>query len=231
MKYKKILVKFSGESFGPKGKPVELKRVQKIVDEVKELRKTKVKVAIVSGGGNVVRGITVSKEDRLQTDYKGMKATFKNIEALSGVLKKGKINYQIFTSYSIKNKKYPIFNYQKAKKTWQQNKVIIIGGGTGYPFLSTDTAAVLRSLELEADLLIKATKVDGVYSADPLKDKNAKRYPKLSYRRFVEEKLKVMDLMAVALAWSNSLPIRVIKWEPGNVVKVARGGKLGTLIY
>ena len=108
--------------------------------------------------------------------------------------------------------------------------MVLIGGGTGYPFFSTDTAAVLRSLELGVDELVKATKVDGVYNADPIKNKKAKKYKKLSYRKYLEENLRVMDLTAVALAWPNKLPIRVIKWEEGNVVKLVKGKNLGTTI-
>lgn len=230
MKYHRILLKISGEAFGEKGRDCDPAKVDLVVKEIIALKKLGVKLAIVSGGGNVIRGINVAKKNRLNADYLGMKATFKNIELLSRILKKQKVAHQIFTSFSIKRSNYSVFDQRLAEKAWQQNKVVILGGGTGYPFFSTDTAAVLRSMQLGVDLLVKATKVNGVYDADPIKDKKAKKYSKISYRKFVEDNLKVIDLVAIALAFSNQLPIRVIKWQSGNVEKVVKGQKLGTII-
>lgn len=230
MKYHKILLKISGEAFGEQGQKIDYAKVGLIVKEIKDLQKKKVKVAIVCGGGNTIRGVNVQKNHRLRADYAGMMATFKNIEALTFILKKEKIPFKIFTSFSAKRKNYPVFSYKLARKCWERNKLVIIGGGTGYPFFSTDMAAALRSLELGAELLVKATKVDGVYSADPVKNPKAKKFQTISYKKYIEANLKVMDLMAIALAWSNSLPILVIKWAPGNVVKAAQGKDLGTLI-
>jgi len=230
MKYNKILLKISGEAFGGRGQKIDYDKVGLIVREIKDLQKKKVKVAIVCGGGNTIRGVNVQKKDRLRADYAGMRATFKNIEALVFALKKEKIPFKIFTSFCVKIKDYPVFSYKIAKKCWQKNQLVIIGGGTGYPYFSTDMAAVLRSLELGAELLIKATKVDGVFSADPVKNHRAKKFQAISYKKYIEANLKVMDLMAIALAWSNFLPLKVIKWVPGNVVKAAQGKELGTLI-
>jgi uridylate kinase len=230
MKYRRVLLKISGEAFGNKGQDCDPVKVDLVAKEIKVLRRTGVKLAIVCGGGNVIRGINDAKKDRLTADYQGMKATFKNIDFLSQTLKKKKVAHQIFTSFSVKKGNYPVFDNQKAENAWQKNKVIILGGGTGYPFFSTDTAAVLRGLQLGVDLLVKATKVDGVYNADPFKDKKAKKYSKISYQKFVEDNLKVIDLMAIALAYSNQLPIRVIKWQSGNVERVIKGQKLGTVI-
>ena len=230
MKYQSILLKISGEAFKAQGDTTSQKKIEMIASEIQALKKLGIKLALVCGGGNVVRGINVSKKKRLGADNRGMKATFINIEALSKILKKEKIGHQIFTSFSIKQKKYPIFDSLKAQKAWQQNKVVLIGGGTGYPFFSTDTAAVLRSLELGVDVLVKATKVGGVYNADPVKNPQAKKYKKLTYRKYLEKNLRVMDLTAVALACSNQLPIRVIKWEEGNVIELVKGKSLGTTI-
>lgn len=230
MKYHKILLKISGEAFGEQGRMIDDAKVGLIVKEIKDLQNLNVKVAIVCGGGNTIRGINAAPKNRLTADYLGMKATFKNIEALSRVLKKEKIKHQIFTSFSAKVKNYPVFTYQKARAIWQRRQLVIIGGGIGYPFFSTDTASVLRSLELDAELLIKATKVDGVYSADPKQNSRSKKYHHLTGAKYLEQNLKVMDMTAVALAMANKLPIRVIKWASGNVVKTARGKDLGTLI-
>ena len=229
MKYKNILIKFSGESFGKIGQKVDLKKVQKIVDEVKLLRKAKIKVAVVCGGGNVSRWKDVRKGDRIEVDIKGMKGTLKNVYPLEKLLKKSRIPVQVYTSFSIKSK-YPNFKYSSVKKDWQKGKIIIFAGGTGHPFFTTDTAAILRSLEVQADLFIKATKVDGVYTADPKKNSSAKKIKKISYKKIIENQLKIIDATAVCLAWENNLPIAVIKWEEGNVVKVVGGKSIGSLI-
>jgi len=229
-RFKKILFKISGEAFEEKNGRLSARKLGLIVSELRQLQSLGVKTALVCGAGNIIRGITASKKHRQQADYRGMLATFKNIEALSQALRKAKVRHQIFTSFSVKSEFYPVFNCQQANRAWQKNNIIIIGGGTGYPFFSTDTAAVLRSLELSVELLVKATKVDGVYTADPVKEKKAKKYTTLSYTKFIEQNLKVMDLTAIALALPNRLPIRVIKWEPGNVIKVALGKNLGTII-
>jgi len=229
-RFKKILFKISGEAFEEKNGRLSARKLGLIVSELRQLQSLGVKTALVCGAGNIIRGITASKKHRQQADYRGMLATFKNIEALSQALRKAKVRHQIFTSFSVKSEFYPVFNCQQANRAWQKNNIIIIGGGTGYPFFSTDTAAVLRSLELSVELLVKATKVDGVYTADPVKEKKAKKYTTLSYTKFIEQNLKVMDLTAIALALPNRLPIRVIKWEPGNVIKVTLGKNLGTII-
>ncbi len=229
MKYKKVLIKFSGESFGKKGKKIDSAGVQKIVDEIKQLRKSKVKVAVVCGGGNVSRWKDTKKGDRVEVDIKGIKGTLKNVYPLEKFLKKSKIPVQVYTSFSIKSK-YPIFNYAKVKKDWQKNKVLIFGGGTGHPFFTTDTAAILRALEVGAEVFIKATKVDGIYTADPVKNKSAKKIKQISYQKYLEKDLKVIDTTAVSLARENKLPIRIIKWEQDNLVKLINGKNLGSII-
>ncbi len=228
VKYQRILIKFSGEAFGQKGRRVNLASLKVIANELKSLVKAKVKVAVVVGGGNVARGREASKTKRVITDVLGIKATLKNILALAKALASAGVKNSVYTSFSLVSK-YPKFSGQ-ALKNYQQGRVVLLAGGTGYPFFSTDTASVLRSLQLSAELFIKATKVDGVYSADPLKNPQAKKFNALSYKNVIIKKLSVIDRTAVSLAWENSLPIRVIKWQEGNVIKAVKGENLGSLI-
>jgi len=229
MKYNKVLIKFSGESFGAKGKTVSDQKVKQIVTEIQKLVKAKVKVAIVCGGGNISRWKDVKKGDRVEVDLEGIKGTLKNVFPLERLLKKAKVPTKVYTSFAI-NSKYPIFKYSQVKKDWQAGKVLIFGGGTGHPFFTTDMAAVLRGLEINVDLLIKATKVDGVYDSDPVKNSQAKKINRISYQKIISDQLKIIDSTATCLAWDNKLPIRIIKWEEGNVIDVVRGKNLGSLI-
>jgi len=229
MKYKKILIKFSGEAFGNKGQGVDLKKVQQIVDEIKVLKKKGINVGIVCGGGNVIRGREVKKSARLMTHYKGMQATLINVKPLEKLFKKEKISTSVFASFSLKSN-YPVFNQLKVNKDWKAGKVIIFAGGTGHPFFTTDTGAVLRALQLEADLFIKATKVDGIYDSDPQKNKKAKKIEKINYRKYIESDLQILDSMAICMAWNNNLPIRVLKWEEGSIIKLLNNKNIGSLI-
>ena len=228
-KYKKILVKFSGESFGEKGKRLEPGKVQSIVSEIKSLRSARVKVAVVCGGGNVSRWKDTQKGDRVEVDLKGMKGTLKNVEALAKALKELKVPVQVYASFSLKSK-YPHYNHQRARKDWQLGKTLIFAGGTGHPFFTTDTAAILRALEIKAEVFIKATKVDGLYTADPLKDRQARKIGRLSYQKYLELDLKVIDSTAISLARENRLPVRIAKWQPGNILKLAGGKASGSII-
>jgi uridylate kinase len=229
MFYKKILVKFSGESFGEKGGKIDQKKVRLIVEELKQLKKLKFSVAIVCGGGNARRGKEVKHGDRVAVDFKGMANTLKNSEYLEQQLKKNGIACRIYASFSIKSK-HPNFYYPQVKKDWSEGKLLIFAGGTGYPFFSTDMSAVLFSLILKCDALIKATKVEGIYTADPQKFANASKIKKISYKDYIEKNLSVMDRTAVGLAAENRLPIRVLSWQPGNLVQLVKGWDLGSLI-
>ncbi|MFA6305050.1 MAG: UMP kinase [Patescibacteria group bacterium] len=229
VKYKRILVKFSGEAFGQKGGKIDPKRVGQIVLELQKLRQAGVKVAVVSGGGNVARWKDAQSGDRVAIDYKGMNGTLKNVVVLQSALSKVKVPVAVYTSFSI-NSKYPHYNYASAKKDYESGKIVIFAGGTGYPFFTTDTAAVSKALEMSAQIFIKSTKVNGLYNADPVKNPKAKFLPKISYKKIIAEQLKVIDSVAVALAWENKLAIRIIKWEQGNVVKAVNGESLGSLI-
>ena len=160
-KNKKILVKFSGEAFGKKGGRLEPVKVFSVANEIKALKGAGVKTAVVCGGGNVSRWKDIRTGDRVAVDLKGMKGTLKNVEALAKALKELKVPVQVYASFSLKSK-YPHFNHQRARKDWQRGKTLIFAGGTGHPFFTTDTAAILRALEIKAEVFIKATKVDGL---------------------------------------------------------------------
>lgn len=229
VKYKRILVKFSGEAFGQKGGKIDSTRVGQIVLELKKLKQAGIKVAVVSGGGNVSRWKDAAGGDRVAVDYKGMNGTLKNVSALESVLKKAGVPVSVYVSFSITSK-YPHYNYARAKKDYEAGKIVIFAGGTGYPFFTTDTAAVSKSLEMGAQIFIKSTKVSGLYTADPIKNPRAKLIKKISYKKLVSDQLKVIDAVAVSLAWENNLPIRIIKWGQGNVVKAVKGEGLGSLI-
>ncbi|MBU1036592.1 uridine monophosphate kinase [Patescibacteria group bacterium] len=230
MKYKKVLIKFSGESFGKRKQKIDYLKVQPIVQEIKLLRKAKVLVAVVCGGGNVSRWRDVKKGNRVAVDYRGMKGTLANAIFLEKLLKKARVPVQLYTSFAIKSK-YPHFEYSKTQKDLKQGKVLIFAGGTGYPFFTTDTVAVLYSLIIGADLFIKATKVDGVFSADPFKHPTAKRFTRISTKEYLKKKLKVVDQFAIYLAQENKLLIKVIKWQAGAVIDSGSGKTKGTTIY
>ncbi|HAH04200.1 TPA: UMP kinase [Candidatus Komeilibacteria bacterium] len=229
MKYNRILVKFSGESFGEKGQAIDRAKVQKIIEEIKSLKKAGIKVAVICGGGNIFRGREAKGGDRVLADQRGMRATLKNVDFLFKAMIKSKLPCRVYTSFSLTSI-YAKFDYLKVKRDWRAGTVLIFAGGTGHPFFSSDTSGVLRSLELGVDVFVKATKVDGVFSADPLKNPRAKKFPRLSYQNFIEKNLKVIDSTAVCLARDHQLPIRVVKWEPGNIVDVVKGKNLGSLI-
>jgi uridylate kinase len=227
--HKKVLIKFSGESFGAKGGRIDPVRVKKIVGELAGLRRAGVKIAIVCGGGNVSRWKDRKKGDRVAVDLEGIKGTLKNVRPLESALKKAGLPVKVYTSFALKTK-YPVFNYPRVKQDFLAGKILIFAGGTGHPFFTTDTAAILRALEIGAEVFIKATKVEGIYTADPFKNPRAKKISSLSYKKFIEQNLKVIDPTAVALAWDNSLPIRIVKWEEGNVLKLIKGEKIGSVI-
>jgi len=228
---KKVLLKFSGEAFGDKGGPILAERVKTVATEIKNLRAKGVRVAVVCGGGNISRWKDARGKniDRVAVDYKGMKGTFKNVTALEKTLKTLGIKTSVFASFALAGE-YPAFSYPVVKKAWDKGNVIIFAGGTGYPFFSTDMSAVLYSLILNVDLFIKATKVDGVYTSDPKKHPSAKKFEKISSREIVLKNLAVIDSPAICLAGDNNLPIKILQWESGAILKVIKGGKSGTII-
>lgn len=231
--YKRILLKLSGEALASKdGSSIGIKQLEHYCNEIADAYSMKVQVAIVIGGGNIFRGIQGinSGFSRLQGDYMGMMATVINSLALQEMLVQYNISSKIFGAISIENI-CEKFYFKNAIELLEQNKVIILSGGTGNPLFTTDSAAALRAIEIGADVLLKGTKVDGVYTEDPLKNPNAKKYENISYDEAFEKKLKVLDLTAYTLCMENKLPIIVYDaTKKGNLKKVLNGEKIGTLI-
>ena len=200
--------------------------------DIKTVVERGVQVGIVIGGGNIFRGLTgaAGGMDRVQGDYMGMMATLINSMALQAELEKQGLRTELLAGMAIE----PIcraMSRRRAVEAMQEGRVVIIGGGTGNPFFTTDTASTLRAVEVQADVILKGTRVDGVYTADPEKDPTATKYTRLSYSEALEKKLKIMDLTAFALAESNNLPIYVFDMNrPGNLLRVVEGEEIGTLV-
>ncbi len=232
VKYKRILLKLSGEVFGGKHRfGLDPQVMDFIADEIKKLRKRRVEIAIVIGGGNIFRGIKGSEKgmDRATGDYMGMLATVINSLALQDSLEREGIWSRVQTAIEMKSIAEP-FIRRRAIRHMQKGRVVILAAGTGNPYFSTDTTAALRAAELDADVLIKATKVDGVYDKDPFLHKDARRFKRLGYMRIMRG-LKVMDSTAASLCRDNDIPIIVLNLlKKGNVERAIVGKKVGTLI-
>ena len=233
MKYKRILLKLSGESLmGSQSYGISPDMLTQYAADIKGAVEQGCEVAIVIGGGNIFRGLSGAAKgmDRVQGDYMGMMATLINSMALQAELEKQGIRTELLSGLAIE----PIckeMSRRRAIEAMQAGKVVIIGGGTGNPFFTTDTASTLRAIEIMADVILKGTRVDGVYTADPEKDPTATKYQTLTYSEALEKKLKIMDLTAFALAEDNNLPIYVFDMNRrGNLLKVVKGDEIGTLI-
>lgn len=233
MKYKRILLKLSGESLSGKEKyGIDAHQLNEYACEISEIIAMGVQVAVVIGGGNIFRGLkgAVQGFDRVQGDYMGMLATVINSMALQSALENMKIKSQVLSGIEID----PVckkMSRRRAIETLEKGRVLIIAGGTGNPFFTTDTAAALRAVEIKADVILKGTRVDGVYTANPEKVKNAKKYDTLSFSEAYEKQLNVMDLTAFTLCKENKLPIIVFDMNSkGNLKKVVEGKKVGTII-
>lgn len=233
VKYKRILLKLSGEVFGGKQKyGIDPEVLQVIAKEIKEVKKLGVDIAVVVGGGNIFRGVSgmAAGMDRATGDYMGMLATVINALALQDVLEKDGIYSRVQTAIEMKAIAEP-FIRRRAMRHMQKGRVVILAAGTGNPYFSTDTAASLRAAELDVNIILKATKVGGVYDKDPVVHSNAKLFKKLSYLDILNKKLKVMDSTAVSLCMDNNIPIVVFDLtRHGNVVRVVKGEKVGTII-
>lgn len=231
--YKRILLKLSGEALSnSNGNSIGLDQLDHYCNEIADAYAMGVQVAIVIGGGNIFRGIQGINGgfSRLQGDYMGMMATVINSLALEEMLLQYNISSKILGAIAIDNI-CEKFYFKNAIKLLEQNKVIILSGGTGNPLFTTDSAAALRAIEIGADVLLKGTKVDGVYTDDPNKNPNAKKYDHLSYDEAFEKKLKVLDLTAYTLCMENKLPIIVYDaTKKGNLKKVLNNEKIGTII-
>ncbi|MFH1653708.1 MAG: UMP kinase [Pseudomonadota bacterium] len=233
-KFKKIILKLSGETMmPPKSKAgISFTEAAGVAKEIKDLTSLGVGVGIVVGGGNIIRGHTVSAKGtmRSRADMMGMLATVINSMVLQQELEKIKIESLLFSSLPMLNIVPPL-NRELAYSKIDAGSVVIFAGGTGNPFFSTDTAAVLRALEVDAHAIFKGTKVDGVYDSDPMKNKNAKKFDKLSYLDVLKRELKVMDLTAVSMCMDNNLPIVVFDmFKAGNLRKIVLGEPIGTIV-
>ena len=234
IKYKRILLKLSGESFcSPGGFGIEGEALNSIAERIVQICKLGPEIAIVVGAGNILRGEAFSQKSHIPrntADYMGMLATVINACALQETLEKmGQIT-RVLSAIEVSAICEP-FILRRCIRHLSLGRVTILAGGTGNPYFSTDTCAALRAAEIEADLLIKATKVDGVYTADPMKDPNAKLLDKLSYQDVLQKELKVMDPAAISLCSENNVPIVVLNiFKKGNITKTLQGEKIGTTI-
>lgn len=232
--YKRILLKLSGESLmGEKQYGIDEKRIAEYATQIKEIADMGIEIGIVIGGGNIFRGLSGTSKgvDRVKGDQMGMLATVINSLALSSALEKIGQKAQVFTAINM----FPIGEYYskwRAIEAMQNGTVTIISGGTGNPFFTTDTGSALRGIEIEAEVMLKGTRVDGIYTADPEKDPTAKKFDKISYDEIYTRGLKVMDLTATTLCKENHLPIIVFDMDTvGNLKKVLSGENIGTLVY
>ena len=232
--YKRVLLKISGEGFCPEGGfGIEGEELNEIARECIEVCRSGVQLAVVVGGGNFIRGATFSAEGnipRATADYMGMLATVLNAVALQETMEAMGQPTRVMSAISVYSVAEP-FIRRRAVRHLEKGRAVILAAGTGNPFFTTDTCAALRATELQVDVLLKATKVDGIYSADPKKDPSAKLFNTISYERVHREQLRVMDLTAITLAMERKLPLVVFNLKtPGNIARVIRGEKVGTKI-
>lgn len=233
-KYSRVLLKLSGESLmGHQGYGIDKERLNSYAEQIKEIVASGVQVAIVIGGGNIFRGLQGASRgfDRVTGDQMGMLATVINSLALGSALSGIGQPARVFTAINM----YPVGDYysnRRAIEAMEAGEVAIIAGGTGNPFFTTDTGAALRAVEIRADVMLKGTRVDGIYTADPEKDPSAEKFTEITYDEVYSRGLKVMDLTATALCKENSMPIVVFDMDtPGNLARVLAGDPIGTLVY
>ena len=232
-KYERILLKLSGEALaGQQGYGIDPEVISAIAAEIKDVVDLGVQVALVIGGGNIFRGLSAASRgmDRASADYMGMLATVMNSLAMQDALETIGVKTRVQSAIEMQEIAEPYIR-RRAVRHLEKGRVVIFGAGTGNPYFTTDTAASLRAMEINADVILKATKVDGVYSADPNKDKNAVKYDTLTYIEVLQQNLQVMDATATSLCMDNSLPIIIFDLtSPGNIEKVVRGAEIGTLV-
>ena len=232
--YKRVLLKLSGEALmGEQGLGIDPKIVENIASEIKEVNGMGVEMGIVIGGGNIFRGLSASARgmDRVSADYMGMLATVINAMALQDFLERTDVFTRVLTAIKMEEVAEP-FIRRRAIRHLEKGRVVIFAAGTGNPYFTTDTAASLRAVEIEADVILKGTKVDGVYDADPNLNADAKKFDELSYLEVVKRRLQVMDTTAVTLCMDNKLPIVVFNiTKQGYLKRVIQGEKLGTKIF
>ncbi|HMS65052.1 MAG TPA: UMP kinase [Ignavibacteria bacterium] len=233
LKYKRILLKLSGESLmGNQSFGIDSEVLEKLSAEILKIVKLKVEIGIVIGGGNIYRGLSAKKQgiDRVTGDQMGMLATVINSLALQNALEKRGIYTRVQSAIKMDEISEP-FILRKALRHLEKRRVVIFSSGTGSPYFTTDTAAALRAVEIKADVIIKGTRVNGVYDCDPEKNKKAKMYKSLSYQTVLEKDLRVMDLTSITLCQENKLPIKVFNMNvKDNLIKLVKGENIGTLI-
>jgi uridylate kinase len=232
--YKRILLKLSGEALmGDEEFGINPEMLNYVAGEIKSIVDLGVQTGVVVGGGNIFRGIAASSYgmDRASADHMGMLATVINSLALQAAMEKNGLQTRVQTAISMHEVAEP-YILRRANRHLERGRVVIFGAGTGNPYFTTDTAAVLRAQEIQADILLKATKVDGLYDSDPVVNKNARIIKKTSYMKVLEKQLRVMDMTAISLAMDNKLPLAVFKLkEKGNIEKVVCGEDIGTRIF
>ncbi len=231
--YRRVLLKISGEALmGEQNYGIDVEVARAVAEELKAVHERGVQVAVVVGGGNIFRGVSKSagKMDRSAADYIGMLATVMNAVVLQDALEKVGVNTRVMSAIDIPQLAEP-FIRRRAVRHLEKSRVVIFAAGTGNPYFTTDSAAALRALEIKADIILKATKVEGVYSADPMLDKNATRYDCITYQEVLERQLKVMDASAISLCMDNNLPIIVFNMrQAGNISRVVAGEPVGTKV-
>jgi uridylate kinase len=231
--YKRILLKLSGEALmGELGYGIDPEMITRIAGEIREVHALDVEVAIVVGGGNIFRGVALSAKgmDRASADYMGMLATVMNSLALQDALEKQNVFTRVMTAIEMHQVAEP-FIRRRAIRHVEKGRVVIFAAGTGNPYFTTDSAAALRALEIRADAILKGTKVDGIYTADPTKDPTATMFDRLTYMDVIQRDLKVMDTSAISLCRERNVPIHVFNlYRPGNIARVVTGEKIGTIV-
>ena len=233
MQYKRILLKLSGEALMGNGEyGIDSKVLSAYANEIQAIVNQNVELAIVIGGGNIYRGIQSEGAgfDRVQGDHMGMLATIINGMALQSALESIKIETRLLTAIRMEQVAEPYIR-RKAMRHLQKGRVVVFGAGTGNPYFTTDTAAALRAIEIEADVILKGTRVDGIYTADPEKDTSATKYETITFDEVFQKKLSIMDLTAFTLCQENNLPIKVFNMNiEGNLAKICKGENVGTLV-
>ncbi|PTM05155.1 MAG: UMP kinase [Bacteroidetes bacterium] len=233
MKYKRILLKLSGESLmGDQEYGINGDRLKDYAEEIRQVVAKNIEVAVVIGGGNIFRGLKGASEgmDRTQADHMGMLATVINGLALQSALEVAGVKTRLMSAIEMDQVAEP-FIRRRATRHLEKGRVVIFGGGTGNPYFTTDTAATLRAIEVDADVILKGTRVDGIYTADPEKDATATRYESISFKEVYDKGLNVMDMTAFTLSKENDLPIIVFDMnKPGNLQDLVDGKKVGTLV-
>lgn len=234
MRYKRILLKLSGEALmGDRSFGIDPNRLEQYTQEIKRVHELGVQLAIVIGGGNIFRGVQAVQQgiDRVQGDFMGMLATIINAMALQSALEKSGMYTRLMSGITI-DQVCEQFIRRRAIRHLEKGRIVIFGAGTGNPYFTTDSAASLRAIEVEAEVVLKGTRVDGIYSADPEKDHQAVKYSKITYQDVIRDGLSVMDMTAFTLCQENNLPIIVFDMnKPGNLFKIVKGEEIGTLVH